>query len=379
MNQHNNQPKRVAVIGCGRVAESHLRAIRHLRGRLVLCGLADTDTTRATTLWEQSGIRLEKEGTAPGIYADYRTMLEAEHPDLVAITTPSGTHAAMGIDCMRAGAHLVMEKPMTMSLGEADQLLAVAGETGRRIAVGHKFRYVPPMRALHAALSAGLIGDLLQGRVHVRWGHDQAYYEQAAWRGTWRMDGGALMNQSIHGLDLLLWLMDSPVRRATGLIARRAHRMEAEDLGCAVLELQSGALCLVEGTTNTSPQRQEAKIALTGTRGTVTAGIRAGRPSLSIRDERGKDRTGRFLARILRDHAQRHRLGELAHIASPHTLLYADFVDGWAEGRPPLADGASGRAAVEAVLAVYRSALEDRPVELPLQGFTLDQMEGFFD
>jgi len=379
MSQKNNQPVRVAVIGCGRVAESHLRAVRHLQGCLILCGLVDTDRTRAQTLWDQSGIRWKKDGSVPGIYTDYRVMLETEHPDLVAITTPSGTHAVMGIDCMRAGAHLVMEKPMTMSLEEADQLLAVAEETGRRIAVGHKFRYVPPMRELKAALSAGLIGDLLQGRVHVRWGHDQAYYDQAAWRGTWQMDGGALMNQSVHGLDLLLWLMGSPVRRATGLIARRAHRMEAEDLGCAVLELQSGALCLVEGTTNTPPNRQEAEISLTGTRGTVTAGICAGRPRLSIRDEHGKSRTGRFLASVLRTYARNQRLGELVHIACPHTLLYKDLLDGWKNDRLPLADGASGKSAVEAVLAVYRSALENRPVEMPLQDFPLEQMKGFLD
>jgi len=379
MSHKENQPVRIAVIGCGRVAESHLRAVRHLRGRLELCGLADTDRTRAQALWDQSGIRLQKSGSAPGIYTDYRVMLETEHPDLVAITTPSGTHAAMGIDCMRAGAYLVMEKPMTMSLGEADQLLAVAEQTGRRIAVGHKFRYVLPMRSLKAALSDGLIGDLLQGRVHVRWGHDQAYYDQAAWRGTWRMDGGALMNQSVHGLDLLLWLMGSPVLRATGLIARRAHRMEAEDLGCAVLELQSGALCLVEGTTNTPPNRQEAEIALTGTRGTLTAGIHAGRPHLSIRDEHGKSRTGRFLAAVFREYTQTHRLGDLARISSPHTLLYKDLLDGWAEGIPPLADGASGKSAVEAVLAVYCSALESRPVSLPLQDFAIERMEGFWD
>lgn len=371
-------PLRIAVVGCGRVAESHLRAVRHLGGRLVLCGLADIDVRRARALLDGSGLPAGAKREC-ALFADYREMLTTAKPDIVAITTPSGTHADMGIRCMEAGAHLVMEKPMTMSLPDADRLLACAAATGRKIAVGHKFRYIPLLRPLRDALAAGLIGDRLQGRVHVRWGHDQAYYDQAAWRGTWGMDGGALMNQSIHGLDLLLWLMDSPVLRVTGMLARRAHRMEAEDLGCAVLELESGALCLVEGTTNTSPRRQEAEISVTGTRGTVTAGIHAGRPMLSVRDGEGKSRTVRFLAATLAGLAREGRLRDLRRFTAPHTLLYEDLLDAIGSDRAPLADGRAGRAAVEAVLAVYRSALEGRPADISGEDFPLSRMTGFLD
>ena len=208
------QPLKFALIGCGRVGESHIRAVRHLAGRMVLCGLADTDPSRAAALLKGSGLPSEAR-EACGIFTDYREMLRICHPDIVAVTTPSGTHVDMGIASMEAGAHIVMEKPMTMSLEEADRLLACAETQARKIAVGHKFRYIPLLRPLRDALAEGLIGSLLQGRVHVRWGHAQDYYDQAAWRGTWRMDGGALMNQSIHGLDLLLWLMDSPVIKVT--------------------------------------------------------------------------------------------------------------------------------------------------------------------
>ncbi len=378
MKKHPSQPLRVALIGCGRVAYSHVRAVRHLSADLELCGVADTEMARAQALLAGGRRRGNRQHQTARAYTDYHEMLSTEQPDIVAITTPSGTHAAMGIDSMRAGAHLVMEKPLTLSLVEADQLLVEAESLGKYIAVGHKFRYVPLMRELHDAVTAGLIGEILQGRVHVRWGHDQAYYDLAAWRGTWTLDGGALMNQSIHGLDLLLWLMDSPACRATGLLARRAHQMEAEDVGMAVLELQSGALCLVEGTTNTPPRRQEAEIALTGTKGTLTAGIGAGRPRLKIRDQRGKPRTAAFLRTALRQMARAGHLGELRWAAAPHTLLYADFLAALAQRRAPRADGASGRAAVEAVLAVYASALNERVVSLPLMDFPLEQMQDFF-
>ncbi len=369
---------RVAMIGCGRVGESHIAAVRHLGGRIALCGLADTDPSRAEALLDASGLHANARLDC-GIFTDYRIMLADRRPDIVAITTPSGTHVEMGIACMEAGAHIIMEKPMTMSLTEADRLLDCAVKNGRLIAVGHKFRYIPLLKPLRDALAGGLIGDLLQGRVHIRWGHDQAYYDQAAWRGTWRMDGGALLNQSVHGLDLLLWLMGSPVRRVTGMLAQRAHRMEAEDLGCAVLELASGALCLVEGTTNTPPKRQEAEIAITGTRGTLVAGIRGGIPYLSVRDAGGKSRTAGFLARTLGQIRREGRLGDLRRISAPHTLLYADLLDAIASGRAPLADGEAGRTAVEAVLAIYRSALEDHPVELPGEDFPLELMTAFFD
>ncbi len=378
MSKNPPRPLRLALIGCGRVAASHLRAVRHLAGKLVLCGVADTDAARAQSLLSGREARGHRPSQTARVYTDYRKMLDAEHPDIVAVTTPSGTHAAMGIDSMRAGAHLVMEKPLTLSLVEADRLLVEAESLGKQIAVGHKFRYVPLMRELHDAVAGGLIGDVLQGRVHVRWGHDQAYYDLAAWRGTWELDGGSLMNQSIHGLDLLLWLMDSPACRATGLIARRAHRMEAEDVGMAVLELQSGALCLIEGTTNTPPRRQEAEISLTGTKGTLTAGIGAGRPRLSLRDQRGKSRTAAFILSALWDMARGQRLYEMRWIAAPHTLLYADFLAALEQRRAPRADGASGRAAVETVLAVYASALSERTVSMPLMDFPLEHMQGFF-
>ena len=162
-------PLRFALIGCGRVGESHIRAVKHLDGRMVLCGLADTDPSRAAALLKGSGLP-GKVREACGTYTDYREMLRICRPDIVAVTTPSGTHVDMGITCMEAGAHVVMEKPMTMSLSEADRLLACSAAQDKRIAVGHKFRYIPLLKPLRDALSEGLIGSLLQGRVHVQIG-----------------------------------------------------------------------------------------------------------------------------------------------------------------------------------------------------------------
>jgi UDP-N-acetyl-2-amino-2-deoxyglucuronate dehydrogenase len=296
----------------------------------------------------------------------------------VAITTPSGTHYALASQAIAAGAHVLVEKPLTLSLTEADSLLAAARDRGVRVAVGHIYRFFPLVQALEKDLRAGKFGRILQGDVKVRWGHDQAYYDQAAWRGTWAQDGGALMNQSIHALDLMTWLLGSPVREVSGWIDRQTHKMEAEDFGLAMLRLENGSYCQVEGTTSTDPHRQEASFYILGTEGEIRGGIMGGKPFMEIRDRRGHPLTGAYLRRFLREKLREGGLPALLQLKNPHSALYGDLVRSIREGGEPLADGMSGRQAVELILAIYQSALTARPVSLPVRDFTLDEMKGYF-
>ena len=198
-------------------------------------------------------------------------------------------------------------------------------------------------------------------------------------RSTWAQDGGALMNQSIHAFDLMTWLLGSPVNEVSGWIAQKTHRMEAEDYGMAMLRLANGSYCQIEGTTCTDPKRQEATFYILGSEGEIRGGLMAGKPVIQVRDRQGHDLTGRYLRRFLVEKLREGGLPALLQLKNPHSGLYGDFIRAIRDDRQPLADGESGRAAVELVLAIYQSARTNRPVLLPVRDFTLADMKGYFE
>jgi predicted dehydrogenase len=373
---------RYALVGCGKVAEKHLKAALAHKGRLEIVALVDRDPKAPARLLDRCKVNHSVRSRIT-LFEDHAEMLLAAKPEIVAITTPSGTHAAIGIDAISAGAHVLVEKPLTLDLADADRLLDVARGSDRRIAVGHMYRFFPMVDLLKADLDAGRFGRVLFGDVKVRWGHGQDYYDQGAWRGTWAADGGALMNQSIHAFDLMTWLMGrSPraVEEVSGTIARMDRVMEAEDYGAAVLRFHDGAICMLEGTTLTDPHRKEASFFLQCTGGSIRAGLYKGIPRVEIRDASGKSLLGgylrRWLALSLRTPSGRM---SLRNLKNAHTALYGDFLDSVRDGRSPRADGASGRDALELVLAIYRSASTRGTVAMPLEEGSTREMKGFFE
>lgn len=366
------RPLRCVLVGCGRVAQKHMRALRYHAASLELAGLVDSRPQAARDLLEKHGFR----GRQVPVFTSLAKAL-LEKPDLVAITTPSGSHYELARQALLAGAHLLVEKPLTLSLAQADELLELAARKGQKIAVGHIYRYFPLVQALEADLRRGVFGRVLYGDVKVRWGHDQAYYDAAAWRGSWQEDGGVLMNQSIHALDLMTWLLGGNVQKAAGLIERQLHKMEAEDLGLAVFQLDNKAYCLLEGTTNTAPDRPEASFSVFCSAGEIRAGLYKGRPSIKVLDRKGKKLTGRYMRRFLGQVWQEGRLKALLEIGNPHTAIYTDLIRAVRQDTTPLADGWSGRQALAAILAVYAAAAKEETVTLPLD-FSLDQMQGYF-
>lgn len=376
-NRPVKEPLRCALVGCGKVALKHLRAIRYHKNELQLAGLVDTRPAAAETLLRQGGVK-EAEAVRIPFHKDLQTLLSAEKVDLVAITTPSGSHYALAKMALLAGKHVLVEKPLTLSLPQADELLDIACAGGLQIAVGHIYRYFPLVQALEADLRAGLFGRVLYGDVKVRWGHDQAYYDAAPWRGTWAEDGGVLMNQSIHALDLITWLLGGSVREASGMIERQTHRMEAEDLGLALLRLSNGTFCQLEGTTSTDPRQPEASFAVFCSDGTIQAGLRGGRPYVHAKDGRGRPLTGHYVRRFLGQIWRQGGIKALLQLPNPHSALYGDLIQAIRQQRPPLADGDSGRQAVAAVLTIYAAAFRQKTVTLPPESFTLADMAGYF-
>lgn len=369
-----------AIIGCGVVARKHLKGARYhqnSRQTIEVVAAVDTRPGAAEKMLQSAGFD-EKEISKIRIFSDYQEMLAEVKPDVVAITTPSGSHAAIGLAAIDTGAHVLIEKPLTLSLREADEILERARLKNRQVAVGHIYRFFPLVQAVQADMASGRFGQVLYGDVKVRWGHDQAYYDQAAWRGTWNQDGGALMNQSVHALDLMTWLLGQPVLAATGQIFQKTHQMEAEDLGFAILELANNVQCLVEGTTTTDPRRPEASFFVRLSEGEVRGGILAGKPGIQVYDKTGRNVAGRYTRQLFWSTLKSGGLKAFVQLKNPHSGLLGDLIEAIRQNREPLASGRSGRDALEHVLAIYQSAQRQQRTSLPVQDFDLASMQHFF-
>lgn len=206
-------------------------------------------------------------------YTDYREMLEKEKPELVAIATESGKHAAIALGCIEANCNLIIEKPIALSLADADAVIKAAKEKGIKVCANHQNRFNKSVQKIREAMEKGCFGRMFYGTAHVRWCRDENYYTQAKWRGTWEQDGGALMNQCIHNIDLLRWMMGDEVEEVVGMTDRLNHPyIEAEDLGIALVKFKNGAYGVIEGTTDIYPKNLEETLYLFGEKGTVKAG-----------------------------------------------------------------------------------------------------------
>ncbi len=354
-----------ALIGCGRVAPCHIHAAR--KNAMELVALCDLKEQAMQTL-----IQTQKITTSPRLYTDHRQLLQNEHPDLIAIATQSGAHAEIALDCIRAGIPVIIEKPIALSMQDARKIVALSEELGVLVCACHQNRFNIAIQQTRRALEAGRFGKLSHGSVTVRWNRQRDYYAQDDWRGTWAKDGGALMNQCIHGLDLLRWMMGDALESVSGFTRRSQHPyIEAEDVGMAVLRFQNGAIATLEGTTNLFDSAHESEtLCLFGENGSVQiGGTNANRVDLwSFSQELPDDRSARGLS----EHA-------LNVYGNGHDSLYADVLDALCTGRAPYVDARAGARALELVLAVYKSSLTGKPVSLPLEDFSSVDMSGFFD
>ena len=206
-------------------------------------------------------------------YVDYKLMIEKEKPELVSIATESGNHAAIALDVIKMGINVIIEKPMAMSIADADAIIDAAEKYGVKVSACHQNRFNIAIQKLRKALEDGRFGKLSHGSIHVRWNRNRGYYDQAPWRGTWKEDGGALMNQCIHGIDLLRWMMGDEIEEIYGATRQRFHGyLEAEDVGMAVIKFKNGAIGTIEGTTNVYPKNLEETLYIFGENGTVKIG-----------------------------------------------------------------------------------------------------------
>ena len=355
-----------ALIGCGRIAGNHVRAV--LNNGLEFAAVCDVVPEHMEELLTVHG--LEKDEKI-GRYTDYRKMVQEVQPELVGIATESGIHAEIALFCIDHGVNCIIEKPVAMCMKDADEIVRRSEEKGVKVSSCHQNRFNVAVQETRRALEAGRFGKLSHGSVHVRWNRNQGYYEQAPWRGRWASDGGALMNQCIHGIDLLRWMFGDEVEEVYGATRQQFHHyLEAEDVGMAVVKFKNGAVATIEGTTNVYPQNLEETLYVFGERGTVKIGGKSTN-NIDVWD---------FADETDRDDANKHLQEATSNVyGNGHSSLYADVVEAVQMNRKPYVDAVAGRNALEIVLAIYKSQKEGKPVKLPLTDFGSTDMTGEFD
>lgn len=355
-----------ALIGCGRIAVNHIKAA--LNNKLQIVAVCDVIEEKMEALLAKYNLQNE---TSIKRYTDYKQML-AENADieLISIATESGLHAEIALYCIEHNKNVIIEKPMAMSIADADKIIEASETYGVKVSACHQNRFNVAVQKMRKAFEAGRFGKISHGSIHVRWNRDKNYYDQAPWRGTWAQDGGALMNQCIHGIDLLRWMMGGEIDEVYGKTKQQFHHyLQAEDLGMAVVSFKNGAVATIEGTTNVYPKNLEETLYLFGETGTVKIG---GTSTNNIdvwdfADETEADAENKGLKEATSN-----------VYGNGHTSLFADVIDAIKNNRQPYVDAKAGRDALELVLAIYKSAAEGKPVKLPLKECsTLDFMGRF--
>lgn len=354
-----------ALIGCGRIATNHIKAV--LNNQLNLVAVCDVLPEAMETLLAKNGLEMV---STIHRYTDYKEMVEAEGPTLVGIATESGLHAEIALYCIQRGIHVIIEKPMAMSMADADKIVEMAEKCHVKVCACHQNRFNHAVQATRRALEEGRFGKLSHGSVHVRWNRNKDYYAQAPWRGTWAQDGGCMMNQCIHGVDLLRWMMGDEVVEVYAQTAQQFHHyLECEDVGMAVVKFANGAIGTIEGTTNVFPKNLEETLYLFGETGTVKIG---GTSTNNIdvwafADQRSEDA-----------HMAGMQEATSNVYGNGHTAVYADIVEAIQQDRAPYIDAGAGRRALEMILAMYQSAATGRPVKLPLKNVASTDFTGRF-
>lgn len=355
---------RYALIGCGRISTNHVKAVKN--NNLEFVAACDIVPEHIEDVLKKNDLQ-----DAPiKRYSDYKKMIEENDIDLIGIATESGLHAEIALYCIEQGIHVIIEKPMAMSMKDADEIIRRSEEKHVKVCACHQNRFNVAIQKLRHAVEEGRFGKLSHGSIHVRWNRNKGYYDQAPWRGTWAQDGGALMNQCIHGIDLLRWMFGNEVEEVYGSTRQQFHDyLEAEDVGMAVVKFKNGAIATIEGTTNVYPQNLEETLYVFGEKGTVKIG---GKSTNNIDVWDFVDETEEDLKNKGLEEATSNVYG------NGHTSLYADMMEAIRQDRAPYVDAYAGRNALEMVLAIYKSQKEGKAVKLPLDDFASIDMAGEF-
>ncbi|MGB9129528.1 MAG: Gfo/Idh/MocA family oxidoreductase [Thiobacillus sp.] len=336
-----------ALVGCGRIAKRHAELLSGVVSGAKLVAVCDLDADKARTFGERHGVDW---------YQSMDEMVSRAQPDVISVLTPSGLHREHVLQLAPYGKHIVVEKPMALTLDDADAMIAACDEHGSRLFVVKQNRFNVPVVKLREAMEKKRFGKLVMGTVRVRWCRTQAYYDMDAWRGTWALDGGVLTNQASHHVDLLEWMMgdvESVFAKSTTALVN----IESEDTAIAVLKFRNGALGCIEATTATRPKDLEGSISILGEKGTVEIGGFAVNQmkTWSFSEQEADDA----------DVMQKYSVNPPNVYGFGHQAYYEHVLDCLQSGRQQLVDGLEGRRSIELISAIYESI--ETGLEVPLR------------
>jgi UDP-N-acetyl-2-amino-2-deoxyglucuronate dehydrogenase len=338
------------LVGCGRISKRHSQLLGEgVIDGATLAGVCDIVPEKAQALGEQFGVPW---------FTDMHAMMREVKPDVVTILTESGSHARHTIELAAYGAHVVVEKPMALTLSDADAMIEACDLAGVKLFVVKQNRFNVPVVKLREALKAGRFGKLVMGTVRVRWCRPQSYYDQDSWRGTWALDGGVLTNQASHHVDLLEWMMGDVVS-VSAMSATRLVDIEAEDTAAVILTFANGALGIIEATGATRPKDLEGSVSILGEGGTVVIG------GFAV----NKLETWNFVAAEPEDSEviEKFSVNPPNVYGFGHQAYYEHVADVISNGGPQLVDGIQGRRSLELINAIYESIETGRRVDLRFQ------------
>jgi UDP-N-acetyl-2-amino-2-deoxyglucuronate dehydrogenase len=353
-----------ALIGCGRISPNHLAAAQ--ANNLNIVGLCDIDPKAMIDKAVKFNLQSVKQ------YSDYKDMLSEQKPSLVSICTESGKHEEIALYCIEQGIHVIIEKPIALSVEGANRIIKAAKEHNVKVSACHQNRFNKSVVKIREAVEEERFGKMLYGTAHIRWNRGKQYYDQAPWRGTWQQDGGALMNQCIHNIDLLRWMMGNDITEVFAYTDNLTHSyIEAEDVGLALIKFANGSYGIIEGSTTIYPKNLEETLYLFGEKGTV----KAGGHSVNIIEEWrfGDDKDDPEVVKATYHENPPNVYG------FGHTPLFTDMIEAIEEDREPKVTAEDGKRAVELVLAIYKSAAEGIPVKLPLEKCSTMDFVGRFN
>ncbi len=345
------------IIGCGMIAEFHTKAIHEIEGARVVAAFSRSEVNGAKIA--------QLAGGDCKVYDDLDAMLAHPGVDVVCVCTPSGAHLEPAVKAARAGKHVVVEKPLEITLARCDAIIDACDQAGVRLCTIFPSRFSAANLSLKHAIDSGRFGRLSLGDTHVKWWRTQEYYDSGGWRGTWALDGGgALMNQAIHNVDLLQWLMGD-VASVQAMTATLVHeRIEVEDTAVAAIRFKNGALGVIEAATSAFPGLLK-RTEIHGEHG-------------SARVEQDDITLWQFATDLAADDAIQATIaaskGGSSGASDPRGINHAghrdqlsDFLHAIDSGGKALVDGREGRKSVEIIRAIYHSAKTGMAVALPLE------------
>lgn len=361
----------IAILGCGRISKNHAEAIANNYKEAELVAVCDNKYEKmkitidkyCETLIKNETSLIKK--TKINTYLNYKDLLKDKNLDIITVATESGYHAEHTIDCLNSGKHVIVEKPMALSTKHAEDMIFASKENNLKLTVCYQNRFNPSIQKLKKAINDNRFGRLINGTARILWNRNDDYYNQAVWRGTWKFDGGALMNQCIHNVDLLQWILGGEVDTVYANTGTFLRDIEAEDFGAIIIRFKNGTIGIVEGSVCVYPENLEETLSIFGEKGTVVIGGIAVNEIETWKFDDYQEEKENILDKQHSNFKNIYGFG--------HTPLFKDMINAVNEDKEPLIDGVEGKKSLEIILAAYKSQYYAEKISFPLgQVSTLD-------